>query len=625
MPVMRRAFLVVLAAFAAYSSAQQPRPKYLPKVASKAEFDLLSRVTDIPYTLPHVLFLIDRKQHNRIYYIDSKRNWHHREFANSEYLTLENDDQFLKNNYYNQNRRFIMGWVSYYTPLKRWAYEFWEGDHIAADLIQTADSVLGKTFFTKLAFKPNSLEQETNSSSLSAQLMPTELAFAVPYQPLNLGRSVGRLRLLPKLEDSVILDSQDIVVLGEMPIGLPPVAGIVSAQPASALSHLNILARTWGIPSIYIKDAFKVLKHYDGQWVVLNARTGAYELRNATSAEIHAVESQKRTARLLASPTSDLGTQDMAELTGQRKSMVVAYGAKSANLGEVMHASIPGVTVPDGFAIPFYWYDFFLAENKLKPLIEDVCADPKMRSDRAYARKRLADLRDKIANGDVDPHFKQVLLGHIHKSYGDKGLFVRSSTNSEDLPNFSGAGLYTTIPNVKGDDPTIDAIRKVWASVWNDQAFFAREQAGIDHRKVYMAVLLQIGINADSAGVMITTNPFDPEDKEAIFISAKRGLGIKVVDGMKIPEQLVYRRGTNAIQVLTRSAEDSLLTFDANGGVKEVPISGDRAVLTNDMVRQLATAATALKRTFGGVEQDIEWAVMGGKVYIVQSRPYRSL
>jgi rifampicin phosphotransferase len=55
-----------------------------------------------------------------------------------------------------------------------------------------------------------------------------------------------------------------------------------------------------------------------------------------------------------------------------------------------------------------------------------------------------------------------------------------------------------------------------------------------------------------------------------------------------------------------------------------VAISGDRAVLTDEMVRRLATAAAALKKTFGGVEQDIEWAFMGGKVYIVQARPYRA-
>jgi phosphoenolpyruvate synthase/pyruvate phosphate dikinase len=135
-------------------------------------------------------------------------------------------------------------------------------------------------------------------------------------------------------------------------------------------------------------------------------------------------------------------------------------------------------------------------------------------------------------------------------------------------------------------------------------------------------VLVQEGINADSAGVMITTDPFDSEDRGGVYISAKRGLGIKVVEGKKVAEQLIYLPTANSVKVLTRSDEDSLLTFDERGGVKEVPINGDRAVLTDDVVRRLARAASLIKNVFGGREQDIEWVYMRGQVYIVQSRPY---
>jgi len=137
-----------------------------------------------------------------------------------------------------------------------------------------------------------------------------------------------------------------------------------------------------------------------------------------------------------------------------------------------------------------------------------------------------------------------------------------------------------------------------------------------------MAVLLQEGINSESSGVMITADPFDSENKGVIYISAKRGLGIKVVEGQRIAEQIIFRPRTNAIQVLTRSAEDSLLTFDENGGVKEVPITGDPVVLTDEVIRRLMRAAEEIKRVFGGREQDIEWAYMKGQLYIVQSRPY---
>ena len=137
-----------------------------------------------------------------------------------------------------------------------------------------------------------------------------------------------------------------------------------------------------------------------------------------------------------------------------------------------------------------------------------------------------------------------------------------------------------------------------------------------------MAVLIQEGVNADSAGVLITADPFDRENQGTIYISAKRGLGIKVVEGKKIAEQIIYRPTSNAIRVLTRSDEESLLTFDEQGGVKEVAIAGERAVLTDNIVRRLARAGGLIKRVFGGKEQDIEWVYMRGQIYIVQSRPF---
>src|SRR6478672_10900829 len=96
----------------------------------------------------------------------------------------------------------------------------------------------------------------------------------------------------------------------------------------------------------------------------------------------------------------------------------------------------------------------------------------------------------------------------------------------------------TSTPNLKTDEQLIEGIKTVWASVWNFEAYEARERAGIDHTKVFMAVLIQEGINSESSGVMITTDPFNKTRKvPAIYISAKRGLGMRVVEGQKIAEQ----------------------------------------------------------------------------------------
>jgi len=248
--------------------------------------------------------------------------------------------------------------------------------------------------------------------------------------------------------------------------------------------------------------------------------------------------------------------------------------------------------------------------------------DQKFVHDPAYRREKLAGLRKQIQEGKVNVDLENQVLHRVAQGFAGKGLFVRSSSNSEDLPNFSGAGLYTTVPNVKGEKELIEAIKTVWASLWNFEAYEARERAGVDHTKIFMAVLIQEGINSESSGVMITADPFDRDNSGAVYVSAKRGLGIKVVEGKRVAEQLIFRPRTNAIQVLTRSAEDSLLTFDDNGGIKEVPISDERNVLTDDVIRRLVRAATAIKRVFGSRDQDIEWAYMKGQIYIVQARPF---
>ena len=124
--------------------AQTDTPRSLPAVQSRAQFDSLA-VTydpDTPYALPHLLFVIDRKDQNKIYYVNTKRYAFHKDFVNGTYLSLERGREFFENNYLKANRRFILGTIAYQTPLKRWTFEFWEGDLIPADQIKIAAEVI---------------------------------------------------------------------------------------------------------------------------------------------------------------------------------------------------------------------------------------------------------------------------------------------------------------------------------------------------------------------------------------------------------------------------------------------------------------------------------------------------
>lgn len=193
----------------------------------------------------------------------------------------------------------------------------------------------------------------------------------------------------------------------------------------------------------------------------------------------------------------------------------------------------------------------------------------------------------------------------------------------EDLPGFSGAGLYTTVPNVTQPDALAKAVQTVWASVYNFDAYEARRAAGIPQDAVVMAVLVQLAAPSDSSGVMITRDPFDASRRYVTYISAKRGLGIKVVEGKRQAEQVMYSSWSKAVQVLSRSAEDTQLVADAGGGVREVPIAPDaRQVLNDALVARLAAVGRQVKQRLGKVDQDIEWAVVGDKIIILQARPY---
>ncbi len=610
----------------------------LPSITSQAEFDKLSRVyyQGRFYALPHLMFVIDRaakdRSNSRIYYVNSKRYSFHSEFANANYLTLERGREFFRRNYLEANRRFILGTIAYQTKVGKFTFEFWEGDLATAEIVSEAYKTIGASFFAPVYFKPNSAHQEEVSSRLLnggvgvPRLLARDINPPMDYLPLNIATGVGVLRIIDRMTDSTIIDRNEIVIFREPPISLTPLQGLITTTFSTPLAHVNLLTKGWGAPNAYIKDADKLFKPLEGKFVYFETREDGYTLRPADTNET--LEAGRRLAKRsdLLTPEADLEFKELTELKDQRKRDAKRFGAKSANLGEVTHAARAGavrnISVPPGFAIPFFHYTQFIEENKLDETIIEMLGNDRFNHDPAYRKQRLAELRAKIQSGRLNEAFARAVIDKWRATLGGKGVFVRSSTNSEDLPDFSGAGLYTSVPNVRDERALLEAIKTVWASLWNYEAHEARESFGINHSAVYPAVLIQEGVNAEAAGVLITTNPFDKDDRRSVYINAKRGLGIRVVEGRRVPEQLIFNPQTGAVRVLTRSDDDTMLTFDERGGVREIRIDTERRVLTDAVVRRLARAALQIERAFGGRDQDIEWITIGDRIYIVQSRPY---
>jgi phosphoenolpyruvate synthase/pyruvate phosphate dikinase len=383
-----------------------------------------------------------------------------------------------------------------------------------------------------------------------------------------------------------------------------------------------MLARSWGIPSAYIRGAAELFGSLEGKYVKLEVSPSGYRLAPADPEQVSRRNLQLIKRAESITPRADLGYRRLTDLNHQRSRDSEKFGAKSANLGEIINRRIPGIAVPRGFTIPFYYYDQFLRRNGLEDRIEAALEEDRFAHDPKYRRQKLTEIRGWIQAGQHDPWLRRAVLTRINRQYAGKSLFVRSSTNAEDLHDFSGAGLYTTVPNVRTSEQLLEAIKTVWASVWNYEAYEARESYGMNHMGVYMAVIIQEGIEADAAGVAITRDPFNPANRSAVYINAKRGLGIRVVEGRRIPEQLLYDPGSDSIRLLVRSEDDTMLAFDEKGGIREIKMEGRRTVLTDLMVKALSRASLQIERAFGGVAQDIEWLYKGNKLYIVQSRPY---
>ncbi|HMJ25110.1 MAG TPA: PEP/pyruvate-binding domain-containing protein, partial [Pyrinomonadaceae bacterium] len=392
----------------------------LSAVQSRTEFDSLAVVYDAntPYALPHVLFAIDRQNGNRIYYINSKRYKFHKDFVNGTYLSLERGEVFFENNYRKPNRRFILGTIAYQTPVRRWTFEFWEGDLIPPDQVKLASEIINKSFFTPVAYKPNSSRQEDESAQLGLQrILQRDISKEQDYQALNVAKGLGRIHVIAKLDNHVEIGFNEILVLDEVPLQLPPVAGIITAKPSTPLSHINLLAKGWGVPNVYIRNAQELFKQYDGWWVEFDARRDRYTIKRADTDALNEYQKRLKERLDVMKPRYDLSVKALASLSQQRASSSIAYGAKSANLGELTHARLPGVAIPPGFTVPFFYYDQFLKENKLDDAIYQMLNDQKFVHDPAYRRESLTRMRERIQKGTMNAQFRAEVLRRLHSEF----------------------------------------------------------------------------------------------------------------------------------------------------------------------------------------------------------------
>lgn len=622
------------------------RPTWVPKLGDEAAFLAYSKKVGNERFAKLVVAIAS----GDTFYVDPELYPMHKDFIFAEILRTPRTPEAqreIDKNYGKVKPAFLMLYVVHHLREDKWTLAFWDGDKAQAAHLKQAFARAKATFYLadKLAFRPASDEQEAVAKSVpEIPVLTNDVLYkSGEYQPFRVGRAVGKLRLVPagaKAED-LVFDPGEIVILPEPLTDITRVAGIVSQTFSTPLSHVNLRAAAWDIPNVGLRGAATTYAALDGKMVVLEATSTSAAIRAATKAEVDREEARRKDEKAKTAikvPAANLSVRELRTLDAIGAGDASIYGAKTANLGRIVSAKLQGFTVPAGFGVPVVHYAEHLKAAGLDARITAMLADPDFRKSPEARKKKLAELRAAIVAAPVAPAFAASVKASL-EALGAKGspdagvsdaglepprVFVRSSTNAEDLPGFSGAGLYDTVPNVRGDAAVLEAIKRVWASVWNFAAYEERELYGIDHAAVLGAVLVQVGIDATAAGVLVTAHPTNADDTRTFTINAKSGLGIRVVDGKKVPEIILYNTHNRAVRVVSRSDEDTMLVFDPKGGVREVPTpEKGKPILTTARVERLAAAALRIKATFPKDQPlDIEWLFRGEEVFVVQARPF---
>jgi phosphoenolpyruvate synthase/pyruvate phosphate dikinase len=247
----------------------------------------------------------------------------------------------------------------------------------------------------------------------------------------------------------------------------------------------------------------------------------------------------------------------------------------------------------------------------------------------AFADRLRAEIYSIIVATDPGPKFRAALRAAMDREFGPDfrgGVFVRSDTNVEDLPGFTGAGLNLTLFNVVGFDDIVKAISEVWASPYTPRAWAWRQSHMKGPEHVYPAVLLLGTVPADVSGVLVTQD-VGTGDPDMLSVAVNEGVG-GAVDG-QAAESVRIDRKTGETRLLATATAPRRMVPQAAGGVAKLPVSGRDTLLTPGEIQQLIAFADEIPRQFPQlgedgkpVAADVEFAFVDGKLRLLQIRPF---
>ena len=440
------------------------------------------------------------------------------------------------------------------------------------------------------------------------------------FLALNTGEGYGLLRVMEPDERP---NPRDVVIYEALPNELPRVAGIISTVPQTPLSHVNLRAVQDGIPNAFIRSALDepAIETLLGSYVHYTVTEDSYSIRAATRAEVDAHYASSRPAAK-QTPQRDLSVTEITALSEVGFDDWDAFGVKAANVAVLGTLDFPAGTVPDGFAVPFYFYDEFMKANDLYDDIATMLADTDFQTDFDTQEKELKKLRKKIKKGET-PDWIITALEEMHGEFPEgTSLRYRSSTNNEDLPGFNGAGLYdskTQHPDETEEDGIAKSLKQVYASLWNFRAFTEREFYRVDHLAAAMGVLVHPNYSDELVnGVAVS---FDPITSRDGYYYANSQIGEDLVtnpEAHSVPEEILLYRVYR------------YLRYDVLGTSNQA--EPGQLLMSRDQLGQLRTRLTVIHEKFAKLygigpgdqfAMEIEFKITSDNILAIkQARPW---
>ncbi|MDP2973629.1 MAG: PEP/pyruvate-binding domain-containing protein, partial [Candidatus Diapherotrites archaeon] len=312
------------------------------------------------------------------------------------------------------------------------------------------------------------------------------------------------------------------------------------------------------------------------------------------------------------------------------KEDIPVVGGKGANLGEMANNNFP---VPPGFVVTAKAYFRYLLETGIKDQVVKTADSIDVENNEQLQREseKIRELIKRTKMGtplanEIKKAYTQLCEKRLAwlTSSEEEFVAVRSSATAEDLPTASFAGQQETFLNIKGQNAVVDAVQRCWASLFTARAVYYRKRNNFETEKVGIAVVVQKMVDSKISGVMFTANPVG--DETMMVIEAVFGLGETIVSGSVTPDTYTVEKGSAKLLQKQIHSQEFKLVRGGKENVREklAPAIARKQKLPDKTIIELAKLGKQIESHYKQ-PQDIEWAIEGKQLLIVQSRPITTL